>query len=105
MLPVRIFSEKSLKRSFQSCGGVVKSALNASNRLSHSVEVIGLRKPTSAALEIGTRDRKSTRLNSSHKLISYAVFCLTKKKKPGPRDPPTPTTNKTPPRDRPKTRP
>src|SRR5437763_5179401 len=27
-------------------------------------------------------DRKSTRLNSSHRCISYAVFCL--KKKPGP---------------------
>ena len=26
-------------------------------------------------------DRKSTRLNSSHALISYAVFCLKKKKK------------------------
>src|SRR5437667_12354506 len=28
-----------------------------------------------------TRDRKSTRLNSSHITISYAVFCLKKKKK------------------------
>src|SRR5437762_6801602 len=27
-----------------------------------------------------TRDRKSTRLNSSHRCISYAVFCLKKKK-------------------------
>src|SRR3954467_8527592 len=27
-------------------------------------------------------DRKSTRLNSSHTIISYAVFCLKKKKKP-----------------------
>src|SRR5436189_1291032 len=27
------------------------------------------------------RDRKSTRLNSSHRCISYAVFCLKKKKK------------------------
>src|SRR5438132_10338443 len=27
------------------------------------------------------RDRKSTRLNSSHTVISYAVFCLKKKKK------------------------
>src|SRR4051812_49545220 len=27
-------------------------------------------------------DRKSTRLNSSHMSISYAVFCLKKKKKP-----------------------
>src|SRR2546422_7557353 len=29
----------------------------------------------------GPRDRKSTRLNSSHGYISYAVFCLKKKKK------------------------
>src|SRR5438105_9669047 len=32
------------------------------------------------------RDRKSTRLNSSHEWISYAVFCL-KKKKRNPRKP------------------
>src|SRR5689334_25417056 len=31
----------------------------------------------------GRRDRKSTRLNSSHSSISYAVFCLKKKKKQG----------------------
>src|SRR5437879_6943954 len=30
---------------------------------------------------LGVRDRKSTRLNSSHRCISYAVFCLKKKKK------------------------
>src|SRR5437773_12089060 len=30
------------------------------------------------------RDRKSTRLNSSHITISYAVFCLKKKKHPTP---------------------
>src|SRR5207244_11468595 len=29
----------------------------------------------------GKVDRKSTRLNSSHQIISYAVFCLKKKKK------------------------
>src|SRR5206468_12380939 len=29
---------------------------------------------------LGERDRKSTRLNSSHDQISYAVFCLKKKK-------------------------
>src|SRR2546426_3329886 len=29
------------------------------------------------------RDRKSTRLNSSHLVISYAVFCLKKKTNPG----------------------
>src|SRR2546421_4068898 len=32
--------------------------------------------------EDGIRDRKSTRLNSCHDQISYAVFCLKKKKKP-----------------------
>src|SRR2546429_1353141 len=31
--------------------------------------------------ETSDRDRKSTRLNSSHGYISYAVFCLKKKKK------------------------
>src|SRR5258708_16093728 len=34
----------------------------------------------SAIVEI-EKDRKSTRLNSSHQIISYAVFCLKKKKK------------------------
>src|SRR5438105_7760233 len=34
-----------------------------------------------AGEETATGDRKSTRLNSSHEWISYAVFCLKKKKK------------------------
>src|SRR2546427_1346862 len=38
----------------------------------------------------GAGDRKSTRLNSSHSQISYAVFCLKKKKKH--RSPSSPTT-------------
>src|SRR5258708_27181543 len=32
-------------------------------------------------LHAADADRKSTRLNSSHQIISYAVFCLKKKKK------------------------
>src|SRR5258708_26835128 len=32
-------------------------------------------------------DRKSTRLNSSHQIISYAVFCLKKKKRARPANP------------------
>ena len=35
----------------------------------------------SQLLEGISQDRKSTRLNSSHQIISYAVFCLKKKKK------------------------
>src|SRR5207244_11949787 len=33
----------------------------------------------SASATASSRDRKSTRLNSSHQIISYAVFCLQKK--------------------------
>src|SRR5437763_13311936 len=41
-------------------------------------------------------DRKSTRLNSSHRCISYAVFCLKKKKRKTPiKDTITPTTSTT----------
>src|SRR5258708_8294542 len=50
------------------------------------------------------RDRKSTRLNSSHQIISYAVFCLKKKKttqlpcytrrhSPHPQPPPPPNSH------------
>src|SRR2546429_6956278 len=39
-------------------------------------------------LDAGLEDRKSTRLNSSHGYISYAVFCLKKKKKDTSRDGP-----------------
>src|SRR5258708_15763677 len=35
------------------------------------------------------QDRKSTRLNSSHQIISYAVFCLKKKKNPQTHTPST----------------
>src|SRR5258708_27252751 len=37
--------------------------------------------PVGPELERVRRDRKSTRLDSSHQIISYAVFCLKKKKK------------------------
>src|SRR5688572_32140308 len=39
----------------------------------------------SAPSRLILRDRKSTRLNSSHSQISYAVFCLKKKTKPNTR--------------------
>src|SRR5947209_15592996 len=44
--------------------------------LNNFVKFYGERQPAKA----GARDRKSTRLNSSHANISYAVFCLKKKK-------------------------
>src|SRR5207248_10322879 len=44
---------------------------------------IRARRPENGAVVSDSRDedRKSTRLNSSHRTISYAVFCLKKKKK------------------------
>src|SRR5256885_10835161 len=37
------------------------------------------RRRSTVVSQMTSRDRKSTRLNSSHLVISYAVFCLTKK--------------------------
>src|SRR5438034_2587423 len=55
--------------------------------LPHDIEHLAIFVMTGVALGLGypghvTRhiDRKSTRLNSSHTVISYAVFCLKKKK-------------------------
>src|SRR3989454_4146625 len=53
----------------------------------HGVPLVGglakLRRKSGAVplSELNAGDRKSTRLNSSHLVISYAVFCLKKKKK------------------------
>src|SRR3712207_7994119 len=55
-------------------------SVRRSVRLEHvlGVSVVGRDERDAACL--ADRDRKSTRLNSSHANISYAVFCLKKKK-------------------------
>src|SRR5256885_8741760 len=50
-------------------------AIAEANRLSYGLAAYAFTR------SIKTADRKSTRLNSSHLVISYAVFCLKKKKK------------------------
>src|SRR2546427_6187500 len=58
----------------QPAGAARQGVLFAAPGLPHHARDRGpVRKP-------GQRDRKSTRLNSSHSQISYAVFCLKKKK-------------------------
>src|SRR2546430_7334111 len=42
--------------------------------------------PHGGGRRVARQDRKSTRLNSSHSQISYAVFCLKKKKNTQPRN-------------------
>src|SRR5690242_21123446 len=56
----------------ESRGAVAARDLAARHRAHHAVGV--------ADGQRGAEDRKSTRLNSSHMSISYAVFCLKKKK-------------------------
>src|SRR5947209_17366161 len=57
---------------------VATQLLNAGTALEVVKELMGHR---SITLTLRYADRKSTRLNSSHANISYAVFCLKKKKK------------------------
>src|SRR5256885_6769015 len=69
-------------RAAEALGRIGPAAREAVSELT---EVLNAPDPQTRA-----RDRKSTRLNSSHLVISYAVFCLKKKKErlqpsPGPR--------------------
>src|SRR5207249_12228581 len=59
-------------------GGYARDTVEGSDHVAH------LRNRRDRVIQEGflKRDRKSTRLNSSHVSISYAVFCLKKKKKP-----------------------
>src|SRR5260221_10036798 len=44
-------------------------------------QLLGIELAAAVEARLAVLDRKSTRLNSSHTVISYAVFCLKKKKK------------------------
>src|SRR3712207_8068959 len=63
-------------------GGIARKADISSRRgdVDDAAEAV-LQHGGPAALDGAVGDRKSTRLNSSHANISYAVFCLKKKKK------------------------
>src|SRR3712207_7831375 len=60
---------------------VVEGAVQrAGNKVRVTADLI----ETGTDAHVWSQDRKSTRLNSSHANISYAVFCLKKKKKHNP---------------------
>src|SRR3712207_7066894 len=64
-------------------GGARAGLVGRDARGAHALPRRPLRRPADAPLRLEERaptDRKSTRLNSSHANISYAVFCLKKKK-------------------------
>src|SRR5258708_28609902 len=73
----------SLHDALPICRGKPQAPRAIRNRQLASPTVCGDGRARPAAHDrLHTRsDRKSTRLNSSHQIISYAVFCLKKKKK------------------------
>src|SRR5438477_9626210 len=52
----------------------------SSHRQEGSIRAAAAQASAHSCSSLGLKDRKSTRLNSSHMSISYAVFCLKKKK-------------------------
>src|SRR5438876_6691684 len=93
-----LFPYTTLFRSHGAVGNIVLRPPQQDAILPWARSVIGMRFPSmrwlgpdsrpsdtfaemrGGAAHLGERDRKSTRLNSSHPSISYAVFCVKKKK-------------------------
>src|SRR5260221_7307115 len=62
-------------------GGLMLMLLLSHYRFYESSQVLRYRQASILIIKACTIDRKSTRLNSSHTVISYAVFCFKKKKR------------------------
>src|SRR5437870_7467992 len=77
-----LFPYTTLFRSYLACR-MYCPVLKAIGFLSFGRGVSAVFGTACLRLEAAGRDRKSTRLNSSHVAISYAVFCLKKKKRTG----------------------
>src|SRR5206468_7671506 len=75
--PFDLASQTSLASQHESTGALPPHARMP--RIRRRISATGISSITSGTM--GSADRKSTRLNSSHDQISYAVFCLKKKKK------------------------
>src|SRR2546430_15845276 len=73
-----LFPYTTLFRS-PSAASTIRARIPLSSSISSKSSLT--RTALSSADSDSSRDRKSTRLNSSHSQISYAVFCLKKKKK------------------------
>src|SRR5690625_4641706 len=62
----------------ESAGNSILIKVNQIGSLSETIDAVNLASINAFTSVISHRDRKSTRLNSSHVAISYAVFCLKK---------------------------
>src|SRR2546428_5587534 len=80
-----LFRSKGVQEVFDSAGGFRRAAVIVDlfldfvrqGRIEDRRLVLGVERRRQVPID---EDRKSTRLNSSHDQISYAVFCLKKKK-------------------------
>src|SRR5256885_12127678 len=70
----------ALERSSRQHGQAQQAHAAALELALHAIALGGLAHAAGQRVLALRRDRKSTRLNSSHLVISYAVFCLKKKK-------------------------
>src|SRR2546422_5971678 len=78
-----LFPYTTLFRSLLGQSEEYKVLLRASERMKEDAtcrQLLAEVERNAQDIERATQDRKSTRLNSSHGYISYAVFCLKKKK-------------------------
>src|SRR2546422_3395377 len=75
-----LFPYTTLFRSPQAADGRARDGGIGIEPVEHRLEMHAPYTPQGLHLEPVLKDRKSTRLNSSHGYISYAVFCLKKKK-------------------------
>src|SRR2546427_7052891 len=76
-----LFPYTTLFRSVQEQAGVSDHAMDVAADIRRRRVAYELRLACAQGPGGEEQDRKSTRLNSSHSQISYAVFCLKKKKK------------------------
>src|SRR5690606_42156427 len=74
-LPISLAPARSAPRTFASRSNIVSTTTRTCGRAAIAIAV-----PATPSVPGICTDRKSTRLNSSHVKISYAVFCLKKKK-------------------------
>src|SRR5256884_6775028 len=81
-LPIFGISPKTMQKMIGVCLMKLScdSAMNLRDADPAAIITSGLRSEYFCISDSRNRDRKSTRLNSSHGYISYAVFCLKKKK-------------------------
>src|SRR5258708_11146974 len=83
LFPYTTLFRSQAARALQQINNQITSLQNQTQMLLNQARNLTslVQKHLRLVLQAGDLDRKSTRLNSSHQIISYAVFCLKKKKR------------------------